>query len=703
MLPLVRRSARILSLLVAILLTSLFFANHPTRATVEVCSASVSPTSVNRNTNANLQFQIDNTDNVAYNWVKITRPSSVWTINGGSASGWGSSTVSNNETTFTGGTIAAGASNSFTLHVTTADSTLPSTSWTVEVSDSGGGSPFGCSGSLEVAVTDPSSNPTPQISGLSATNVTSSSATIVWTTDLETNSLVEYGLVAEEWTGAASDPSATTSHSLTVVGLSANTTYYYKVTSFVPGGNGVSSASSFTTAVSGETTSAQPATDTTTTTITTTTTTAEDTTPPSISVSTSFSKPYKTAPTVYGIAGDEEGVAKVEYSLDGGRNWLSANLGSTGAFSLTLRISEDGNYEVLIRAIDKSGNTSETKSYTLLIDRLPPQVGGSFFSLGPQVLASTQEGFFRTAVGVKQKITLSAIGGPNQIEILVGEKTFSLSRDTASGFWSGEVDFGKPGVYDLTVRGLDGAGNETTKKMGSVQVLTGGQVTHKDSGVAGVTLSVHAFTPILNEFTLWDGTSYFQENPIETDEAGRYSLFLPAGKYYLEITAPGFRKIRTNIFELDEATPVTTGFNLARSFIPFFNTQTIDFKLEAAAVPQEKRLDQALVGKTSSLADSQNSWVSFLSLWHPQTAAQITILEEVVKRGKNVLAVFPQESEGKVKVFQKRGGYQLTMIADPDGQLSKDFEFVVFPLHFFVDEKNVIKEVKAGILGVEEF
>jgi alkaline phosphatase len=76
----------------------------------------------------------------------------------------------------------------------------------------------------------------PAISAVTSTSITDSSATITWTTNEASNSTVTYGTAIPP-TSEASDSAIVTSHSVTITGLSAATTYYYQVKSTDAAGN----------------------------------------------------------------------------------------------------------------------------------------------------------------------------------------------------------------------------------------------------------------------------------------------------------------------------------------------------------------------------------------------------------------------------------------------------------------------------------
>lgn len=85
-------------------------------------------------------------------------------------------------------------------------------------------------------VSGPPDTTPPVISAELASNITASAATITWTTDETSNSVVEYG-VTTSYGSTVSDPTNVTSHSVGLSSLAANTLYHYRVKSTDAAGN----------------------------------------------------------------------------------------------------------------------------------------------------------------------------------------------------------------------------------------------------------------------------------------------------------------------------------------------------------------------------------------------------------------------------------------------------------------------------------
>ncbi|HXI41409.1 MAG TPA: Ig-like domain-containing protein, partial [Bryobacteraceae bacterium] len=88
-----------------------------------------------------------------------------------------------------------------------------------------------------VTVTVSNASTAPVITSVAANSISSTGATITWTTNEAANSQVAYGLTSSYGSTSALNPTLVTSHSVTLSGLSASTTYHYQVLSQDAQGN----------------------------------------------------------------------------------------------------------------------------------------------------------------------------------------------------------------------------------------------------------------------------------------------------------------------------------------------------------------------------------------------------------------------------------------------------------------------------------
>ena len=136
----------------------------------------------------------------------------------------------------------------FTTDVTNGPLTAPGTTNGVYRYGTGGGFPTGTWNASNYWVdltftAAPPDTTAPVVSAVSAAPG-ETSATVTWTTDEASTSVVAYGTSASSLTGSASASGTTTSHTMTLTGLTAGTTYYYRVTSADGSGNSTTSPAS---------------------------------------------------------------------------------------------------------------------------------------------------------------------------------------------------------------------------------------------------------------------------------------------------------------------------------------------------------------------------------------------------------------------------------------------------------------------------
>jgi len=102
-------------------------------------------------------------------------------------------------------------------------------SLTAVARDAGGNSTV--SGAVSVTVNNTADTTPPVISGVSATNITTTGATITWTTNEPADSRVNYGVTTSYGTNTPLDGTMVVSHSQTLTGLTQATLHHYRVRS----------------------------------------------------------------------------------------------------------------------------------------------------------------------------------------------------------------------------------------------------------------------------------------------------------------------------------------------------------------------------------------------------------------------------------------------------------------------------------------
>ncbi len=101
-------------------------------------------------------------------------------------------------------------------------------------------------------------NQAPQISSLAVSGISQTAATITWTTNEGSSTRVEYGATVSYGNSSTLNSSLVTAHSVSLSGLTANTTYHYRVRSKDASNNeAISSDATFTTAATPDTTPPQ--------------------------------------------------------------------------------------------------------------------------------------------------------------------------------------------------------------------------------------------------------------------------------------------------------------------------------------------------------------------------------------------------------------------------------------------------------------
>lgn len=195
----------------------------------------------------------------------------------------------------------------------------------------------------------------PVISAVAANSIATSSAAVVWTTNIAATSQVEYGTSTSYGATTAVNSAMVTAHNVGLSGLAASTLYHYRVHSKDSGGvESISGDAAFATNGSG------------------------DTTPPTVSITAPVSGTTVSGATqVSANAADNVGVVGVQFMLD------SVNLGAelTSApytTSWDTTVITNGSHTLTARARDAAGNSAVSTAVTVNVNNAASSGSNSF-------------------------------------------------------------------------------------------------------------------------------------------------------------------------------------------------------------------------------------------------------------------------------------------------------------------------------------
>lgn len=452
----------------------------------------------------------------------------------------------------------------------------------------------------------------------------------------------------------------------------------------------------------------------TTTNVVTKTVEIKDTIPPLVKYKTEFKKIYEEAPFVEIVSTDGTGIARVEYSIDGGENYLPIGMETIGSKSVssefTPDVTEDGDYSLQVRATDTTGNKQISKEVKFTIDRLPPRVGPLTVMAGPLIINSDSSGKMELLIGVEYKFILTSAGGPNSISLRCSEENYEFFKNNDIGVWTTKVKFSESGSCIPEITAVDGAGNK--QQINSEKLIINNLGQAKNS-----TITVYWYDDYEKKFVKWDAEPYGQINPIMTNETGGYSFLLPAGKYYLESRAVGKRTSVSNIIVTNQTSYINDDWELS----PAWKFWQISKAWPMITLVKEvKQINPKVLGSNmfkevnfalpkvniNSLSTldirGKSAVVSLLSSWHPATNNYLKVMDELTKNKYSVYPILVQEKESSATALKRRGGYGLNIYADPDGEILNDIKIEGLPTTWIVNRFGQIIKEKTGDISYEE-
>lgn len=251
-----------------------------------------------------------------------------------------------------------------------------------------------------------------------------------------------------------------------------------------------------------------------------------------------------------GSAGDNlSGIKFVEYSLDG-KTWFKAliaegYLQKKAVFVVRHPFElEDGEYNFGVRSIDAAGNISKPKFEKIVVDSTPPRIGSFIISYGGISILPDQN-VFTVIESAPLHFVISLEDDTQNAFLVFGGKRLELVKNKSTGLWEADILIDKTGTSTMSVLAEDFLENRTVGKViGAVAAIPRGQ-TLPDAKITVFTRNIED-----QSLTFWPADAYGLENPIFSDEDGKYLLLLPSGKYQLLIEKSGHQRLRVSDFEV---------------------------------------------------------------------------------------------------------------------------------------------------------
>lgn len=720
------------------------------------CIVVIAPSQVPSSQEVVLDLQITNTGDESLQWLQVERPTSNYEINGITISDWQEST-NENGTTLYGSQLDPSQDLSFQLAMFTGPLPEPPVDWVVLVSAQPDGSDAVlCTGSTQTEILAPSDEATPGgVTDIGLTSITPTSAEISWTSDEATTSYVYFG-TTPGYGQVASAIGSNTSHRVRLSGLAPDTLYHYQVSGTTTGGEVLTSGNNTfitpqqPTAPTGNVPSVTTPSGQSNGTLPGSALLAEpkETVAPTVKLTSNVPKVTSELPAIRGEATDNVAINRLEYSTDGGTNWLpviSANVMSPAriSFEFTPQLTEDGNYTIVVRATDTSANIGTSTPVVLVIDKLSPQAGQMVISYGPHVLQPESSGLMHLTAGTTYQVTTSVIGGPVSVGFELVKKgpeqvsgrssvlpaaLFSATQSQIDGLWRASISAPQAGSYQLVARTLDGAGNIGDRSVAAIVVSPPGTIVSQSSSnpIKKASVEIFVHEPNSREWQPWQSSSYGLDNPIAASDQGQFNLMLPAGRYYLSVKAPGYQEFISDSFVIDQPMAIAPVIKLSPT--PVWRIGGLEVKFYWPTLSSQRlhqmipvhRADQAakIVGQylpnvtTTTIDGSTKSTAGFigkptvyclLTTWSTGAQAQIATLAQIQSNTDvNVVPVFVQQSPGLVNAYLSSAQLSLSGIADKDGILSGSLGASMGPQHIFVSRSGVIKHMRIGGLSEQE-
>ncbi len=377
----------------------------------------------------------------------------------------------------------------------------------------------------------------PMISSIAATT-TPVSASVSWTTDESSDSMISFGTASGTYTMSTSSASLGTSHSLDLTGLSASTTYYYVVASTDASGNtATSSERTFTTAA------------------------APDTTAPvisSVATSTTYSSAIITWTT------DEVASSLINFGLDANYGTASSSNGLATSHLITLAgLNPSTVYHFQVVSADAAGNGGTSTDLVFVTPAAPDTVAPVISGITASTTDSDATVSWTTDESSDSAISYGTASGSYEVSTSSDQLGTSHSFDL--------VGLSASTTYYYIVASKDASGNAATSSERTLvtsaapdvtpPVISSIEATSTDSTATIIWNTDEAASSVVNFGITSDYGSTTVADGLVTAHSVALTGLIPASPYHYQVVstdAAGNISTSSDLTFVTTATPDTT-------------------------------------------------------------------------------------------------------------------------------------------------
>jgi hypothetical protein len=421
------------------------------------------------------------------------------------------------------------------------------------------------------------------------------------------------------------------------------------------------------------------------------------------------------APHLSGSVEDSSPLSSVQISYDHAKTWepMIEHAASRIRFNTEFHDPKrEGVYDVMFRARDAVGNETTTIPQHIVIDRLPPNIGGIIAKIHSFIRTPTSVHLIESVEGFPITFFFSTVGGVTSGFLTLTSETKTITmplvQSFRAGIWETTMIPDRSGTYMATLT-LDDSANPPVKEK-SFLLRVNAPVCQKTlpSMRSDTSVTIEAFDPATQEFFPWSAMQYGQKNTTAVLIDHCRPFFVPPGTYRLKSTSRTAMPIQTEPFSLSTDTFLSTALTYKQkrcTKIGVFSfclpeTDYQKYQPTKTNIPEEALIypKNALsildISALQEFATGTPIVMLVTNTWHPYVFEQIDALARYTKNTHDRgIVLIPNEGNVTVEAWKKQSAVTLPMIADPDGEIMTKLGFHLIPGYVRISNAGIVTHI----------